>query len=86
MVSFGGMRIITSEYMTEAGDPIQVRRTWKERIDLRQPMFSWPWPPFVATRTVVPQVPRRDVLIVNGTLVMHPAMVGELREIAEAQP
>ncbi len=65
--SFNGMRVITSLWMTEAGEPYQVRRTWRERL------FTRPWRPLVATRTIVPQVPMRDVIQLNAsTLVMHP--------------
>jgi hypothetical protein len=70
-----GMRIIESAYLEEDGEPYQVRRTWRERL------FTRPWRPLVATRTVVPKVPFRGVIQLNATtLVMHPVTLRQLRE------
>lgn len=75
MNNFTGLRIIESEHLTEAGEPYEVRRTWRERLLTR------PFRPFVATRTVVPQVPYRGAFQLNAhTLVMHPAIVRQLRD------
>ena len=72
-----GMRIITSEWLTEAGEPYEVRRTWRERL------FSRPWHPLRVTRTVVPQVPMKGAVQLNAhTLVIHPAMLSSLRQAA----
>jgi hypothetical protein len=69
-----GVRIIESHIMTEAGEPYEVARTWRERL------FSLPWRPLKATRTVVPQVPMRSVIkLANGDLVMHPAIAEEFK-------
>lgn len=74
-----GQRVITSEYLTEPGEPIEVRRSWRERL------FSRPWQPRKRTRTVIPQVPSRQASIMpNGTIVIHPAMLSALRSAAEA--
>lgn len=70
-----GVRIIESVYLTEPGEPYKVRRTWRERL------FSLPWQPLKATRTITPQVPMRGgYQLGDGTIVMHPAMVAEFRE------
>jgi hypothetical protein len=77
-MTIAGMKIIESYLMTEAGEPYKVRRSWKERL------FTLPWKPLQKTRTVVPQVPRKDILQMMGdTLIMHPAIAAELRRKAE---
>lgn len=65
---FNGMCVIESAYLEEDGEPYTVRRSWRERL------FSRPWRPFVATRTVVPKVPYRGAMRIGpNTLLMHPA-------------
>jgi hypothetical protein len=72
---FRGMRVIESPYLEQDGEPVTVRRTWRERL------FSRPWRPLVATRTVVPRVPYRGAMRLDArTLVMHPQMLRELRK------
>ena len=71
---FNGLRVIESVYLTEAGEPYQVRRSWKERL------FSRPWKPLQRTRMVVPQVPMKGgYRLGNDTIVMHPDMIRQLR-------
>lgn len=73
MMEFSGLRVITSEWLTQPGDPIEVRRTWRQRL------FSRPWRPFQATYTVIPQVPYQGVVMLNNrTVVMHPQVAGLL--------
>ena len=77
-MTFAGFKIIESEYLTEAGTPVEVVRSWRERL------FSRPWRPFQRTRTVVPQVPSRQVFRINSnTLVMHPEMARKMRRELE---
>lgn len=77
-MTFCGLRVVESAYLEEDGDPITVHRTWLERL------FSRPWRPFVKTRTVVPRIPLRGAIRLNATtIVMHPAIVNELRELTE---
>lgn len=72
--TFGGVRIIESVYLTEAGEPYEVRRPWMERL------FSRPWRPLQRTRTITPQVPMRGGLrMADGTIVMHPDTVRQLK-------
>lgn len=70
----GSVKIVVSLHMIEDGDPCEVPRTWRERL------FSRPWQPLMATRTVLPKRPRRDVLkMPDGSLVMHPELAEELK-------
>lgn len=72
---FGGQRILESLYLTEAGEPYQVRRTWRERL------CSRPWRPLQATKTITPHVPMKGgYQLADGTLVMHPETVRKLKE------
>lgn len=69
-----GYQVIESLHLTKAGEPYQVRRSWRERL------LGRPWRPFAATRTVVPQVPSQTAFLLNSrTLVMHPEMHRELK-------
>ncbi len=81
MNTFRGMRVIESLYLEQDGEPVTVRRSWKERL------FSRPWKPFQRMRTVIPRVPYRGVVKLNAnTLVMHPAMVAELARATSVTP
>lgn len=65
-----GMRVIESPLLTE---PREVRRTWYERL------FTRPWRPLGATRTV--QVPSKTIYRIGpDVLLMHPATLRELVE------
>ncbi len=71
---FNGMRVIANAALTEAGEPYEVRRSWKERL------FSRPWTPLLSTRTVVPQVPLKGgYQIARDTLMMHPETIRQLK-------
>lgn len=71
-----GVRIITSPFLTESGEPYEVRRTWLERL------FSRPWRPLQATRTVVPQVPMNGfVQMGRNEILMHPAMLEQFERL-----
>jgi len=59
--------------MLEDGDPYIEKRTWKERL------FSLPWNPFKRTKTVVPKVPSKRVLVFSNTVIVHPEMARILR-------
>lgn len=72
-----GMKVIESTWLTEAGEPIAIRRTWRERL------LSRPWTPWRATKMITPQIPSKQVIQLNSdTLVMHPAqrLAAELKE------
>lgn len=73
------IKIIESEYLTEPGDPIVVRRTWRERL------YSRPWRPWKSTKTITPQVPRKIILeaVINGrrSFIMHPVVARYLRDL-----
>lgn len=71
--TFQGLKVIVNPNLTKPGPPEQVRRTWRER------WTTWPWRPWVATKTVVPQVPDDQVYQVRGAFVMHPAVYHQLK-------
>ena len=75
MINFGGCRVIESVYLTEMGEPVIVRRSWRERL------FSRPWRPWKATKTITPQVPMKGgYCLADGTLVMHPETLRRVKE------
>lgn len=71
-----GMRVIVDSQLVEPDGTVDVRRTWRERL------FSIPWRPLEATKPVQTFRPSREVIQVNGRLLMHPVtwkkMVEEL--------
>jgi hypothetical protein len=75
---FGGLQVIEDIRMTVAGEPYEVVRTWKERL------FTKPWRPLKKTRTVVPQVPSREVIRFQNKMVCHPEVAKELRRQIQA--
>lgn len=81
MTMFDGVRVIESLALTEAGEPYEVRRTWRERL------LSWPWRPMKATYTVIPQVPMKGgYQLANGTIMMHPQTLASLRAQLSSPP
>lgn len=80
MPTFGDMPVTLSPWLTKAGPPQQIRRTWRERL------FSRPWRPLQATYTVVPQVPSDQILQTPDGLVMHPEMWRKLSEQLMQRP
>jgi hypothetical protein len=73
--TFTGLRIVETEMLTEPGEPIDVRRTWRERL------FSRPWRPLRATKLFVPQVPMKTAMRVGNTLYMHPVTARAMRQM-----
>lgn len=72
---FNGLKVIESVWLTEPGDPVEVRYSWRQRL------FSWPWRPWRATYTMIPQVPMKGgVRMSNDTIVMHPETLRQLKE------
>lgn len=76
MISYewSGRRVITTVYLTVAGEPMTVRRSWRNRL------FSRPWRPWKSTYTYTPQVPSPEVLLVGDTFYVHPATWSNLCE------
>lgn len=75
---FDGMRVIESEWLTEAGEPVtETRRyTWLQRL------LTADIPPWRSTYQVTyrPQVPSQSAYrLANGAIVMHPVMAQRLR-------
>lgn len=85
MQTIHGIPVYESEALTVEGEPYEVRRPWKERL------FSWPWSPLQATRTVVPQVPDPRFYVSNDPLLpipgkcifAHPETARKLKEQRE---
>lgn len=70
-----GFRVIEDNSMVEDGEPYKVKRTLKDRL------FSRPWKPLKTQRTVVPKKPKRVALTIGNTLIVHPEMAKEFREL-----
>lgn len=68
---FGNARVYISTACVEDGPTRMVVLTWRQRL------CSWPWRPWVGTRTYTTKVPaiyRFD----NGDLLMHPEIAAQL--------
>lgn len=74
-----GMKVITSPYLEQDGEPYEVVRTWRQRL------FSLPWRPLLRSYMVTPKIPYQGFYNVgNNTVVMHPDMLKKLeRELPE---
>lgn len=70
-----GFTVTYSEYLTKDGEPQEIKRTLKER------WFTRPWNPLKKTRTVIPQVPRKEFVMFNNTICAHPALKDEIDAI-----
>lgn len=80
-MNFDGIEITTSVWLTEDGEPRQVRRSWRSRL------FSRPWRPWKATFIEIPRVPSKSIYYLTPScIVVHPAMLAELRRQPSASP
>ena len=74
------VKIIADANLTEDGEPCEVSRTWKERL------FTLPWKPLQKTKTVIPQVPSKQIYgFPDGRWVMHPDTFHQLKVEIEAR-
>ncbi len=73
--TINGFKIMENPLMTEAGEPYEVKRSWKERL------FTRPWRPFKKTRTVVPQIPSRQIIMMDRIIYMHPILKAEVEAL-----
>jgi hypothetical protein len=72
-----GHKVILNSNLLMNGDPVTVRRGWKERL------LSRPWRPFHATSTYIPRVPDTAVYqLGGGYIVAHPNTIAKLRMTA----
>lgn len=69
---FNGINIIENPYLTEPGEPCDVKRTWKERL------FTRPWNPFKSHKEIIPIVPSREIIKLGDKWIMHPEMAKEI--------
>ncbi len=67
-MKINGFDIIESITITKDGPPVEVPRTWRERL------FTRPWRPRQRTKTVTTKVPAIWLDNNNRTVYMHPAM------------
>jgi hypothetical protein len=74
MNTFNGLRVMVSAHAEKDGDPVVVRRSWRDR------WLSWPWRPWVAQRTHIPRVPA--MFQTREGLLVHPALIPALRAAA----
>lgn len=73
LMQFTGVRFIESTYLTEPREQV-VQRTWRERL------FSRPWRPLIAEKTIFVEVPLRQAFqISNNTVVVHPEFLREIK-------
>lgn len=79
-MTLNGVRIIESVWLTEPGNPVEVQRTWRQRL------FSRPWRPWKATFTMIPHVPMRGGYQMGDAIVMHPETVRKLKSATEGKP
>lgn len=72
--AYAGVRIVTHN-LTVDGPPEVVDRSWKERL------WSWPWHPWVQTKTVIPQVPDKNIYHMKSQnmMSMHPIVLAQLK-------
>jgi len=68
-----GMRIIENPNLLVPGEPKIIVRTWKERI------FSLPWRPWRASKTIIPMVPSKEILQYGNRWIMHPSMAEQIK-------
>lgn len=67
-----GLSIVESIHCVVDGEPIEVRRTWKERL------LSWPWRPIQRTKTVISKVPYQGGYQMGNKIIMHPEIAARL--------
>jgi hypothetical protein len=71
----GGYMIYRNPALVEPGEPVQVKRTWRDRL------FSTPWSPLRTHTTQVPMVPSHNVFSPSpGVLICHPAIAAKIAE------
>lgn len=68
-----GFDIIENPLLTVPGEPCEVKRTLKERL------FTKPWQPFKATKTITPQVPSKQIFRIENKLICHPAIAAQIK-------
>lgn len=72
---YNGFVFIENKLMTVPGEPYELVRTWKERL------LSLPWRPLKKTKTVVPQVPSKEVIRAGNKLYAHPELIREMMQL-----
>lgn len=76
IAQISGFKIITNDHLMVDGEPIQIRRSWRERL------FSRPWRPWAAVRTFIPKIPSPQIFEWGDTLIMHSETMRKFREMS----
>jgi len=74
-----GYRVVENLSMTVNGEPIKVKRTWKERL------LSWPWKPFKTHNITIPKIPSTEVIMFENSMIMHPEIAKKLKEALDKE-
>lgn len=77
-LSLSGIPVILSQYLTETVTRV-VARPWRERL------CSWPWQPWIATRTITETVPSRTAVTLDGKILMHPDLYRSLENLQRVE-
>jgi len=68
----GSYAIIESDQLYETKTR-SVRRSWRERL------FTRPWRPWIATKTISYRVPSECIYVMDDKIVCHPSVAEALR-------
>lgn len=84
MTTINGIRLMTNDYLTVAGEATEVGRTFHDR------WFTWPWRPWVKTWMYVPRLPDPHLYRIqdhlDGQAILgHPETVKDVLTIIEAR-
>lgn len=69
-----GYALRECEWFTIPGTPYQERRSWRDRLCTR------PWRPWIAFRTITPQIPDPAVYRIGDALYGHPDTLRTLKQ------
>lgn len=78
-IPFTGLAVHTNPLLVK-NETRTVARTWKERL------ITWPWKPWVATRTEVYQVPSEEIFRIGDRLICHHDMLARIKAEIAAHP
>ena len=70
---YGGFRVLSSSALVEEKIE-QIKRSWKKRL------FSLPWKPWKKMEEHRYSVPKRVIVRMGKTIVVHPVVLEELKE------
>lgn len=73
---YNGYRVHINSSLVKDGEPKEVSRAWFERL------FTRPWQPLKKTKTVIPKVPSREVIVdkIHMAMHMHPVVYEQFKQ------